>query len=161
MAGSPNRGVIVNVNSRNAKVPTEKELGFDPNGPGWFITGVRDPIGAIFAASADKAAREVAGKLYPPGTDRGAANAFQHGAGSYLLARTIGEKRAKQWGDAHEVDGIDPTLIDRTLKIARKNNESERAMDLYNNRVGRGLPAGGASHVQEALKNGHFRKKPF
>ena len=161
MAGSPNRGVIPNINSPEAKIPTDRQMEFNPNGPDWFLTGINDPMGAIFARAADKAARDSAIAAFPKGSDPGERNAFQHGVGSYLLARTLGEERAKQCTDAHEVDGIDPTPIDKFLGLARKNEPGERAMDLYNNRVGRVLPPGGAPRVQEALHRGHLRKRPF
>ncbi len=100
-------------------------------------------------------------RLFRKVLDPGERNAFQHGVGRYLLARTLGEERAKQWTDAHEVDGIDPTPIDKFLGLARKNEPGERAMDLYNIRVGRALSPGGAPQIQEALRRGHLRKRPF
>ncbi len=44
---------------------------------------------------------------------------------------------------------------------ARKNTEGERLQDLYNNQVGRGLPVGGASIIEEAIRRGDFRNRPF
>lgn len=165
MAGSPNRGTIIpNVNASDVKAPTEKELGFDRNSPGHIGAAVRDPIGAIFALEARNRAQEAMDHRYPdqkPGTDLGnEADAYKHTVWNYLMARTIGPERAKAMGDAHEIDGIDPSPIAEALGAA-KNSEGARLMDLYNNQVGRGLPRGGERQILDAMKNGIIRKRPF
>lgn len=162
MAGSLNRGVIPNVNSPDIKTPTERELGFDRNSPGAFGALVRDPMGLVFAWAADQAAREATKRAYPgviPSDN--AADAFRHAAGSRLLSGTIGEKRAKLWGDAHEIEGIDPSLLARSMGLASTNTDGQRKMDLYNNRVGRALPSGTAEQIQKAIADEKLRKKPF
>jgi hypothetical protein len=120
-----------------------------------------DPVGAIFAWSADKAAREATARMYPNAIGSPEADAFRHGAGSRILKGTLGDVRAKNWGDAHEVDGIDPPRIAQSLGLVHKNSEGQRAMDLYNNQVGRALPGGRAHDIQEAIKTGRFRLRPF
>jgi hypothetical protein len=161
MAGSPYAGVIPNVNAPDVKVPTNQELNFNPNGFGAVGTGLLDPVGAIFAYSANKAAREATRRVYPNAAGSPQADAFRHGAGSRILKGTIGDTRAKNWGDAHEVDGIDPPPIAQSLGLVHKNSEGQRAMDLYNNQVGRALPGGRAPDIQDAIKAGRFRLRPF
>lgn len=161
MAGSPYRGVTPDINSPDARMPTNKELGFNPKGLGGLATGLLDPIGGIFAVAADRAAREATRKVYPGAVGSHQADAFRHGAGSGLVRVAIGEARAKNFGDAHEVDGIDPSWIEQAIGYAHKNTEGQRAMDLYNNQVGRALPRVKAQDLQNAIGEGRFRLRPF
>jgi len=156
MAGSPNRGVIPNVNAPDAKVPTEQELGFDPKGPGHLGAFVRDPMGAIIAEAAAQATDKVTAQKYPGMSFFSEeAGAYRHTLGSHLLKRVIGERRAKAMGDAHEIEGLRAKVGDGW------NAPGERAADLYNNRVGRGLSPGGRATVEEAMRKGYVRKKAF
>jgi hypothetical protein len=160
MAGSPNRGVIPNINAPDVRVPTEQELGFDAKGPGQITAGILDPVGAIFGVAVDQAAREARNRRYPGKlalTDE--ANAYMHAVGSYLLTRAVGPDRAKAMTDSHEVSGIKGLPI--PVIGAEKNPEGERRMDLYNNQVGRELPPKGETAIQEAMKRGWLRKSPF
>lgn len=160
MAGSAPRGAIPNVNSPDVKVPTEEELRFNRHGFGQIATAALDPVGAIFGMAADRAARDATAKKYPGALARtDEANAYMHTVGSYLLTKTLGLERAKAMTDSHEVSGIDGLPI--PVVGARKNTEGERRMDLYNNQVGRGLPTIGEPAIQEAMKKGYLRKKPF
>jgi hypothetical protein len=160
MAGSPNRGVIPNVNAPDVKAPTEKELGFDPKGLGQIPTAILDPVGAIFGRAADLAARQATAKRYPGELGRTEeANAYMHTVGSYLATKALGPERAKAMTDSHEVSGIEGLRV--PVIGARKNTEGERLMDLYNNQVGRELPTQGEAAVQEAMKKGWIRRNRF
>lgn len=161
MAGSPNSGVIPNVNDPEVQIPTNDELRFNPKGAGAIGTAIQDPIGALLAYSADQATREATRRMYPNAVGSYEADAFRHGAGSRLLKGLLGEARAKNWGDAHEVDGIDPARLPQALGIIHKNTEGQRAMDLYNNKIGRTLPDGRAEQIKEAIKQGRLRLSPF
>jgi hypothetical protein len=167
MAGSPNRGTIPNINSPDAKVPTERDFGFNRNAPGQAVTGAVDPIGGMFAIAASLAASEAMRKRYPdavvPGSDRNnEADAYKHATWNYLMSKTIGPDRAKIMADAHEIDGINPSAIGERIGFS-KNSQGERLMDLHNNQVGRSLPPQGEQAIQDALKkatfeNGHSKE---
>lgn len=83
------------------------------------------------------------------------ADAYRHATWSYLMGRTIGNEKAKAMGDAHEIDGLRPWPGMGT------NSAGERAMDLHNNLVGRNLPGGGERQIQNAMRKGYIRLKPF
>ena len=68
------------------------------------------------------------------------------------MTKVLGPDRAKQVGDEHEISYPDP--------------DGERAMDLYNNGVGRNLAQQGGggeatAAIQRAIKNGSLRLKPY
>jgi hypothetical protein len=165
MAGSPNRGVNSEINSRDTKTPTEADLNFDRRGPGQIVTGVLDPIGGMFAIASALAAQEATRKRYPdarvPGSDRNnEADAYKHTTWNYLMSKSIGPERAKIMADEHEVDGVNPSSFGEKIGFS-KNPPGERLMDLYNNEVGRNLPPLGEEAIQQAVKKGYVRKKPF
>lgn len=142
-------------------MPTEKELDFNPDGPGQFTAAALDPLGAIFGFAADRAARKVQALRYPgDSAETSEANAFLHGAGSHLLTRILGPERAKAILDAHEVSGIEGLKV-LGQHIFRKNTHGERIQDLYNNQVGRSLPPGNADMIEAAIRKGYFRNQPF
>lgn len=159
MAGSANRGTIPYVNSSDTKAPTERELGFNPNGLGQVTAALVDPVGGIFGFAADRAARQASAMRYPGKMNTDEANAYMHAAGSYLLSRVVGPERAKAMTDAHEVSGIDGLPV--PLIGARKNTPGERLMDLYNNQVGRRLPTQAEVAIRDAMKKGYLRTGPF
>jgi hypothetical protein len=147
MAGSPNRGVIPNVNSPDTKVPSAEDFGFDPSGPGHWGAAIRDPLGLPYAAFAALGAWKKTAEKYPgvPSRDN-EADAYKHAMVNYLMAQTIGKDRAKAFADAHEV--------------SVPNAQGEQLMDLYNNEVARNLPRD-PNAVENALRQGEFRTSPF
>ena len=157
MAGSNNRGILTpNINSPSTTTPTNQDLAFDPNGPGQLGAALRDPTAAWLAYSAAMAADQMRDKRYPGlQTQSNEADAYRHATWSYLMGRTIGNERAKSMGDAHEIDGL------KSWPGMNPNSSGERAMDLHNNLVGRNLPGGGETQIQNAIRKGYVRMKPF
>lgn len=156
MAGSPNRGAFTEVNSPLTKTPTEQALGFDPRGPGHFGAFLRDPMGALIAEATAQATDKVTAQKYPGMkalSDE--AGAYRHTLGSHVLSRIIGDRRANAMGDAHEIEGLRAKVGDGW------NSPEERAADLYNNHLGRVLPGGAIASVEDAMRQGYIRKKPF
>ena len=156
MAGSAVRGVIPYVNSPNAKGPTERELGFNPAGPGHVGALLRDPMGFLIAGAAVQATNELTRRKYP-GVNAlsDEADAYRHTLASHVISRMIGDRRAKALGDAHEIEGLHAPIGDG------RNSPGERAADLYNNHVGRVIPTGGTVGVEDAMRKGYVRMKPF
>ena len=153
MAGSPNRGVIPDVNSRDAQAPSFIDLGFDPRGPGPWSAALRNPIAAIYANEAAKAAEESTARKYPgvfPHNNE--ADAYRHALWSHLMTQGIGADAAKAFGDAHEMAGSG---------TSGPGPNSERLMDLHNNQIGRKLPNDQGRSLKEALEKGYLRIRPF
>lgn len=147
MAGSPNRGVIANVNSSDAPRPTTEDFSYDSQGPGHVGAIIRDPLGVPYVAWATLAAWKKTKEKYPDiGSRNNEADAYKHAIWNYLMSQSIGKDRAKAFADAHEVSG--------------DNSEAELLMDLYNNQVARDLPRGPNS-VEDALRDGKLRVSPF
>ena len=87
------------------------------------------PLVAVgFFEDSEKATAE-ARRRYPRSQSGGAGDAFRHALWSALMTRRAGVRLAKKFGDAHE--------------DFPANSASDRAMDLYNNRVGREVGAQG------------------
>ncbi|MBL6935944.1 MAG: hypothetical protein ISR48_11085 [Alphaproteobacteria bacterium] len=139
-----------------------KELGFDPKGPGKgeVVFAVKNPVAAAIArdlgkASYDQAIAEVrSGKFTKESLQDGPADAFRHALWNYKMTQKIGSDAAKGAADAHEVS--DP------------NNDGERLMDLYNNRIGRELALDPANKgrpaeevIHEAIRKGNLQLQPF
>lgn len=139
-----------------------KALGFDPKGPGKGEAAflAKNPAAAIIAkglgkTSYDQAIAEVrSGKFTKESLQDGPADAFRHALWNYKMTQKIGSDAAKGAADAHEVS--DP------------NNDGERLMDLYNNRIGRELALDPANKgrpaeevIHEAICNGTLQLQPF
>jgi len=84
-----------------------------------------------------------------------AIDAFRHALWSFKMARAVGPRDARNWGNAHEVEG-------------RESVPGERLMDLYNNNVGHRLAMDSRNKdrepkdvIMEALKNGLLQTRPF
>ncbi len=78
-----------------------------------------------------KAMLEEEARYNDAGEDRGNSNAFLHAYWSALLAKNISIEWSKKWTDAHEEDD--------------DQNEVDRAMDLFNNKLGQNLFMNGQS----------------
>jgi|GEM_PF-4542450 len=133
------------------------EFDFDPNGEGEKEYAIKNPIDGGRAYLASKNAKEKVRELYGDkvsNAHNNEADAFRHAYWSYLMTQEIGAEDAKRVGDGHE--------------RSRVNDDTERFMDLYNNRLGRqlaldpknkGRPA--EEVIQEAIKTGKLRLRPF
>lgn len=153
MVGSPNRGVIPNINAPETRAPSFNDVGFDPRGSGIWSTSIRHSVAAIFANEAAKAAAASTAKKYPgvsPHNDE--ADAYRHTLWSHLMTQGIGPDLAKAFGDAHEISGS---------SVSGPGPNSERLMDLHNNQVGRQLPNDQGRSLKGALEKGYIRKRPF
>ena len=63
----------------------------------------------------------------------GVGDAFRHALWNYRMTQIIGKSEAKKFGDAHEEGNFFLT------GYSGGNNAASKAMDLYNNNVGRNL----------------------
>lgn len=133
-----------------------KELDFDPKGNGQYDFAIRNPLDGYEANSLHNEAVEKVKELYKgQRTARNdEADAFRHAYWSYRATQEIGEDAAKQAGNGHE--------------ITKPNEDGERLMDLYNNKIGRELALDPKNKdrdpvevIQEAIANGKLRKRPF
>ncbi len=132
-----------------------REFDFNPEGPGDFVHFFRNPFMANDIDKQATNAQNVTAKHYPhviPHNNE--ADAFRHAYWSYEMALKYGLEMAKEIGDGHEITGENPL--------------SERAMDLFNNRVGRELALdpnnkgqGAEDVIIKAIKDGKLRLKPF
>lgn len=136
-------------------------LQYDPNGNGELLTSFLNPIdlfGTIFSLSRE--AKNAALDQYPwarPPTEtpcwNNVCDAFRHAYFNFRLTSELGSaSAAKEWADAHEVSGGNPT--------------PELLMDLTNNAVGRQLavdnPGGNATViVLDAISQGLVALEPI
>ena len=132
------------------------QLDFDPEGDGQYDFAIGSPLDAIEARNLSIHAKSMTKKLFSnskTGTDDD-ADAFRHAYWSYLMAQDIGVDGSKAAGDGHEITNV--------------NNEGQRLMDLYNNKLGRELALDPANKdrppeevIMEAVKSGKLRLSPF
>jgi hypothetical protein len=147
-----------------------KEFNFNAEGAKEEITAILNPYDAYRANELSYSVPEKVRKLQddrklPPEGRNNETDAVRHTLWNYEMTKTFGAKEAKKIGDAHERGAI--------RNIFKKdgsgpNDESERLMDLHNNKVGRELaldPKNKARSstdvVLDALKKGKLRTKPF
>ena len=136
------------INDPDAAPPTYESLGFDPNGPSEWDVRLRHLIAAIPAVVTGGIAQFlIKPDNYTGNFHNDAADAYRHARWSQLLTRFAGPDAAKEFTDAYE----------RT----HPNPDGERLMDLYNNQVGRSTPGFGSEPVEDALKKGRLRTRPF
>jgi hypothetical protein len=113
---------------------SDKELGFNPRGPGQWDAAMMHPLDAITADVLRFHAEAETKKHYPndsnPQNDE--ADAFRHAYWSYLMTKAFGAERAKQFGDGHEITVPNPS--------------GERYMDLYNKPGGAESGCSGRGH---------------
>lgn len=153
MAGSPNRDTIsTGINSSTTQAPSFNDMSFDPYGPGEMMTAIKNPVAAIFAREAARAAIASTAKKYPGAfPQNNEADAYRHALRSHLMAKGIGPDMAKAFGDAHEISGSG---------LSGPGPNSERLMDLHNNQIGRTLQNDQGEAFKEALEKGYLRKRP-
>lgn len=113
----------------------------------------RHPIAAVeFREAAEKALTE-AQRMFPDSLHNGEGDAFRHAYWNALMTRAEGAGLAEQFATAHEAGPDNPP--------------DERAMDLYNNAVGREIgvtpdPPGVTleARVLQALHDGNLQTSP-
>ena len=134
-------------------MPTDQELGFDPNGPGQWHVAVRHPLDAMVGVYDRNKAVAQTDHLYPNDPlQNDEADAFRHAFWSYLMTKSMGAEHAKQFTDAHEISVPNPI--------------GERYMDLYNNRAGRNIAGANGNEdaveaIRKAIRNGKLRLSPY
>ena len=136
------------INDRNTP-PSYAELGFDPNGPKLGSAVLDDPVAGVVAGVSGLVARQQAidrfgGGVKTPTDDAG--DSWRHSAWNQMTRDWVGAARTKKITDAYE-------------RTNDTYGEPARLQDLYNNMVGRSLPAG--SDPELAIKEGYLRTRPF
>lgn len=137
-----------NINERTIP-PTYAELGFDPNGPKLGNAVLHDPVAGVVAGVTGLVTRQQAinrfgGGVKTPIDDAG--DSWRHSGWNQWTKDFVGPARTKKITDAYE-------------RTYTQNDEGARIQDLYNNMVGRILPAG--SDPEIAIKEGYLRTRPF
>lgn len=105
-----------------------------------------------FYQAAQSAAAEAASRFPKSSLGRGRGDAYRHALWSARMTRAHGAALAKEFGDAHEDFPGNPAL--------------DRAMDLHNNGVGRGIgatyrgPLSLADRVMTEMSAGTLRTSP-
>ncbi|WP_430397674.1 DUF6973 domain-containing protein [Ferrovibrio sp.] len=136
----------------------EEALSFDPNGMRESELHEADSFTAFIVKGI--AAKHLYGPMYiedyriePGRPHNNADDAVRHALWSFEMTKYLGADTAKKYGDAHERIPNNPT--------------GEKAMDLFNNAVGRQLAleakqsnVSARQVVLEALRNGRLRTRP-
>jgi len=136
----------------------EAAFSFDPNGIRESELHDADSVTAFIVKGI--AAKHLYGPMYiqnyriePGSLHNNADDAVRHALWSFEMTKYLGADTAKKYGDAHERTPNNPT--------------GEKAMDLFNNAVGRQLALDAKQSsmsarevVMEALKNGRLRTRP-
>lgn len=110
------------------------------------------PGAGVAALAAAKIAEDKSNAWYEPSClEDGNGDAFRHAFWNCLMNKSIGSDMAKRWGDAHE-SGVP------------NNPPLKEAMDLFNNRIGRGISITSTvgdeapNKVREAVREGRLRR---
>ena len=135
--------------------PSDRDLDYDPKGPGLLGVVKDDPVGAVSALWHAGRSRQEARDRYEGGPDaaslhNGEGDAWRHARWNQRMANAIGPERAKAFADWNE------------RRYGAQNPIGERTMDLVNNREGRYLTGDNSARViDEFVRSGHLRFRPY
>ena len=133
--------------------PTNQDLGYNPNDPGLWPVLKTDPVGMGAAFWHGERARQEARDRYEGGPAEatlqgGEADAWRHARWNQRMTDAIGPERAKIFADYNEQSNASPA--------------GDRAMDLYNNQVGRMLVGDRTkSSIDDLVRSSRLRLKPY